>query len=652
MVELMDRASLRAVADIEGVDPFITTLPDGASALLVEFQAEDNSQLHAQVDAFLQSCSGMPLLRFPSFTESPAERNFLWKIRKGLFPSVGAVRKKGTTVILEDIAFPVEHLGVAIEDLQQLFAKFHYDNAIIFGHAKDGNIHFVVTQAFDTAEEVDRYDRFIRAVVDLVVTQYNGSLKAEHGTGRNMAPFVETEWGGEAYAIMQQVKSLADPAGLLNPGVIINADTKAHITHLKAMPAVEEEVDKCIECGYCEPACPSRDFTSSPRRRIVVRRALAGWQSEGRRSEYKTLLEQYQFDGLDTCAVDGMCATACPVDINTGELVKRLRRESHSPLANAIALQTARRFGTATALVRTLLRTGTILNAVAGKQAMTRLTGFFRKIHPSFPLWSTRLQAPPSRLTLQQAAASQLQATNGTIVYFPTCISRMMGNYASQSENIMAAFLSVCRKSSIAVKIPDQVQSACCSQLYSSKGYSEAYRFKANETIERLWEVTEQGKWPVVLDVSSCTHTLKQVAPVLSGENQARFSKLVIWDAIEFIYHQVMPAAVIRQKKKDIVLHPVCALEKMHITHLLKKVAEHFAENVSIPVNAKCCGMAGDRGFIVPGLTASATHAEAAEVCTQQYDGYYATTTTCELALSQATGQSYESILYLVDEAI
>lgn len=652
MVELMDSASLRAVADIDGIDPFIKTLPGGASALLVEFQASDQTSLSAQVNTFLQSCTNMPLLRFPTFTEAAAERNFLWKIRKGLFPSVGAVRKKGTTVILEDVAFPVQHLGAAIHDLQELFAGFNYDNAIIFGHAKDGNIHFVVTQAFDTAEEINRYDAFIKAVVELVVKKYNGSLKAEHGTGRNMAPFVETEWGGDAYAIMQQVKALADPGGLLNPGVIINADARAHITHLKAMPEVEEEVDKCIECGYCEPACPSRDFTSSPRRRIVVRRALAGLQAEGDRNTYKELLHQYQFDGLDTCAVDGMCATACPVDINTGDLVKRLRRESHAPLANAIALQTAKRFGMSTALVRGLLRTGSFINAVTGKNSMTRLTGFFKRIHPSFPLWSSLLQAPPDTAILKRVPGPAQQSAAGAIVYFPTCISRMMGQYAGQHNNIMAAFLSICKKTNIAVRIPEKIESACCSQLYASKGYSDAYHFKANESIERLWVATEQGKWPVVLDVSSCTHTLKQVAPVLTRENLQRFKQLVIWDAIEFIHHQVIPVATVRQKKKNIVLHPVCALEKMHITDLLKKVAAHFAEEVVVPVTAKCCGMAGDRGFIVPGLTKSATMAEAAEVGGQPYEGYYATTTTCELALSAATGQSYESILYLVDETI
>ncbi|MBZ5856864.1 FAD-binding and (Fe-S)-binding domain-containing protein [Flavihumibacter profundi] len=648
MVELMDRASLRAVENIDGIDPFIQQLPASASALLVEFQAGDQNALTATVDGFLQSCTEFSLLKFPSFSSAEKERNFLWKIRKGLFPSVGAVRKKGTTVILEDIAFPVPNLGDAIADLQVLFEAYKYPDAIIFGHAKDGNIHFVVTQAFDTPAEVGRYDAFIREVVDLVVKKYDGSLKAEHGTGRNMAPFVETEWGGEAYAIMNTVKKLADPQGLLNPGVIINENPQAHITDLKELPEVESEVDKCIECGYCEPNCPSRDFTTSPRRRIVLRRALAKMKLTGRRSEYKELLQQFNYDGLETCAVDGLCAISCPVDINTGDLVKRLRRESHSPTANAIAVFAARNFGTISSIVRGLLKTGLLVNKIAGRNSMLRLTRLFKKAQQSFPLWSNHLLTPPHSIKTPDEQAKYAK----TIVYFPTCISRVMGNYPGKEKNSMESFLSVCQKSQVNVRLPQPLNTICCSQIFSSKGYQDAHRIKANEVVEALWTATGSGKWPVVLDVSSCAYTLKHLEPVLDTENRTKFKQLTIWDTVEFLYHQVVPSAIPKTKKRDIVLHPVCSLEKMNISYMLRSVAAHFADQVTVPVAAGCCGMAGDRGFIVPGLTASATHAEAAEVCAVSYDGHYSATRTCELALSQATGRNYESILYLVDECL
>src|SRR5690606_16489070 len=316
MVELMDRASLRAVENMESIPDFVKTLPESAATLLIEYQENDSETLNAKVTQFLNVAKDFKLIQTPVFTSVPSEMAALWKVRKGLFPAVGAVRASGTTVILEDIAFPVEQLGDAIVDLQILFKTYQYDNAIIFGHAKDGNIHFVVTQSFSGDDEINRYDLFIKDVVELVVTKYDGTLKAEHGTGRNMAPFVETEWGGLGYEIMKTLKHAVDPHLLLNPGVIINDDKNTHLKNLKALPTVEPEVDTCIECGYCEHKCPSRDLTATPRRRIVVRRALKTLELQGDTANYKLLNDQYQYDGLDTCAVDGLCATACPVDIN------------------------------------------------------------------------------------------------------------------------------------------------------------------------------------------------------------------------------------------------------------------------------------------------------------------------------------------------
>ena len=649
MVELMDRASLRSVEDMQGIMPMIRTLGENVAALLVEFQEETEAALTARINNFFEKSNGLSLLTIPSFTQDNQEREFYWKVRKGLFPAVGAVRARGTTVILEDVAFPVHHLGAAILDIQVLFKKHLYENGIIFGHAKDGNIHFVITQSFNTPSEVNRYDTFLREVVDLVVNKYHGSLKAEHGTGRNMAPFVETEWGPEAYQIIKKIKTLADPHGLLNPGVIINEDKSAHIANLKAMPEVEEEVDKCIECGYCEHRCPSRDITTSPRRRIVVRRALQTMKSENS-SDYRVLAKQYQYDGIDTCAVDGLCAGACPVDINTGDLIKRLRRESHSAFANNAALFVAKHFGAAEKIIRLLLKGGTLANKITGKKTMTRFTGLFKKIIPAFPLWTEEMSAPPKLSILNKKRNPGIH--KHTIVYFPACISRMMGSYEGREKNIMECFISVCDKSGIQVIVPKNIEGSCCSQLFSSKGFKEAYSFKANKIISDLWTETLEGKWPVVMDVSSCTYTLKNLRGMLEDKNKAKYDKMRFLDSVDFLHDTVMPSAGIKNRSGRIVLHPVCSLEKMKTTAKLEVVARHYATEVVVPKNAGCCGMAGDRGFLFPELTASATRSEAIEVDKQDYQGYYSSTKTCEMAMSAATGAAYESILYLVDECI
>lgn len=650
MVELMDRASLHAVEDIEGMPAIVKTLPETAAALLIEFQENDEDALKERVKQFLLSSSGLSMLNEPVFTNDAKEQDFLWKVRKGLFPAVGAVRASGTTVILEDVAFPVEMLGDAILDLQALFDQHHYNNAIIFGHAKDGNIHFVVTQSFNTEEEIVRYDHFIKEVVEIVVTKYNGTLKAEHGTGRNMAPFVETEWGSEAYEIMKKIKAVVDPENLLNPGVIVNKDANAHLKHLKAMPSVEEEVDRCIECGYCEHKCPSRDITTTPRRRIVIRRVLKNLELAGDAANHKLLLDQYQYDGIDTCAVDGLCANACPVDINTGDLIKRLRRENHSPKANKRALWVAKHFKTIEWFIRMALKSGVGFNSVFGKRALLKLTGGMKRIIPAMPLWSNHLHRPPSLAVLKNNHTSTKGVS--TIVYFPACISRVMGTYAGKKKNLMETFMSVCSKSGINVIILNDVKGSCCSQVFSSKGFKDAYRFTANKIVNQLWQSSKEGALPIVIDVSSCAYTLHHLRPVLSDENRQQFDGLTILDSIDFLHDMVIPFVDVKDKQKDIVLHPVCSLQKMKTEEKFIKVAKHFAKTVTVPKYAGCCGMAGDRGFLFPELTTAATHAEATEVRQKKYDGYYSSTKTCEIAMSEAVKENYESILYLADEVI
>ncbi|MCG7588737.1 FAD-binding and (Fe-S)-binding domain-containing protein, partial [Photobacterium sp. OFAV2-7] len=278
-VELMDSRSLASVADEPGMPDFIAQLGANgnaeAAALLIEIHAEDEEALSEQGKALTSLINAFSPIEQVAFSRDAKVCAQLWGIRKGLFPAVGAVRETGTTVIIEDVAFPIEQLAPAVRELQELFTQYHYHEAIIFGHALAGNLHFVFTQAFDTEEEVERYSAFMDAVAQLVAVDYQGSLKAEHGTGRNMAPFVELEWGEEGYALMQQIKRIFDSTGILNPGVILNDDHQAHVKDLKEMPAADTLIDKCIECGFCEPVCPSRNLSLTPRQRNTVFREIS-----------------------------------------------------------------------------------------------------------------------------------------------------------------------------------------------------------------------------------------------------------------------------------------------------------------------------------------------------------------------------------------
>lgn len=646
-VELMDRASLRSIEHLQGAPTVLKLLPAGAAALLVEFQADEPEALYQKIERFRAQYHDLHFIEEPQFTQDPVEQASIWKLRKGMFPAVGAVRQSGSTVILEDIAFPVSSLGDAILDLQKLFVKHGYANAIIFGHAKDGNIHFVVTQLFDTKDEIIRYDRFIRDVVDLVVKRYDGALKAEHGTGRNMAPFIETEWGSEAYAIMKALKTAVDPENLLNPGVIINPLPDAHIQNLKALPPVDPEVDRCMECGFCEYVCPSRDITLTPRQRIVVRRGLAHLQQQANSKAFNTVLNDYKYDGLDTCAVDGLCGTACPVDINTGTLVKRLRLENHSKNENRLALSVAKNFSTVTQLVGFGLKTAKGVNTIFGSNSLLSLTKGLKKIIPAFPLWSNQI-----RLSDKPKHHFGCSRELAEVVYYPTCISKIMGGSGSGRADIIHTFLSIAKKAGVNVYLPQKMNWSCCGQIFSSKGFTDAYQHMANKTISALWTESKEGAIPVVTDISSCTYTLQNSRPILTNENQLKFDQLRFLDSVTFIHDYIIPRKPAEKQKEKIVIHPGCAVTKMGVSNQFVAVSKHYAKEVQLPVYAGCCGMAGDRGFLFPELTAAAAANEAKEVRQETYDGHYASAKTCEMALSEATGKEYDSLIYLVDDCI
>ena len=629
-LELMDRASLRSVQDKPGMPASFKGLGEGAAALLAEFQTASEAERAPLLETARLACAQLSLLGPALFTTDPAEQAKLWLVRQGLFPSVGAVRKSGTAVIIEDVAFPLHRLADAATDLTALFAKHGYGEAIIFGHAKDGNLHFVITQSFNDQAAVDRYARFIDDLVDLVVHRYGGALKAEHGTGRNMAPFVETEWGPEALAVMTQLKALADPHGLLNPGVILPASPRAHLDDLKPMPTVEEEVDRCIECGFCEPRCPSRELTTTPRQRIVLRREMARLQGGGlpAGATLDELEQAWPYYALDTCAVDGLCATACPVDIDTGQLTKRHRRERHSGAAHALACGAATSFAVTESIVRLGLGAGRALGGFAmpfGKEGVPAL-------------------APRPRRT--DAAAA-------TAIYFPSCISRNLGALPGEPEaaSLQETIVRVAARAGMPLHIPRDDRGVCCGVPFSSKGYSDAHAVAANHAIDRLWEWSDQGRLPIVVDTSPCTYGLQHCQEALRDENRERFDRLRIVDSVAFAHDDLLPRLKILRKARSIALHPVCSLVKMGLTGKLLGLGRACSEQAAIPRDAGCCGFAGDRGFLVPELTASATAREAMQVLAGEHDGFYSSSRTCEMGMTRATGKPYRSIWFLLDEA-
>ncbi len=646
-IEFMDRASLRSVENEPGIAHLLEGLPETAAALLVEYQCGTEEEMARAQATASRTCTPLPLLRPANFTSDAGEQSLLWKIRKGLYPSIGGMRRQGTTVLIEDVAFRVEDLAEATGDLQSLFQKHHYPEGIIFGHAKDGNLHFVLTPSFNDQASIQQYERFMNDVVALVVNKYDGALKAEHGTGRNVAPFVEVEWGKEAYSIMARLKTLIDPQNLLNPGVIINPDPQAHLQHLKPWPQVEVEVDKCIECGFCEPICPSRDLTLTPRRRIVVRREMARLMDTHQDPALlASLIKDYQYAGLDTCAIDGYCAVACPVHINTGLLVKRLRAEQISPSGQRTARTLGRNFAKLETGMRYAVSLGHLAEKVVGAKGVAGVSRIGELISGrALPKWNASVPK------VNDHYPPITERANASAVFFPSCITRIMGTSPRAGEpTVIETLVTISQRAGQPVWIPEDSPGNCCGMPFSSKGYLQAFRETYHRTLERFWDWSEAGRLPVVIDASSCAYTLLTSQDYLAPEDQARLEKMTILDPVDYVY-SLLPRLALTPLEQLVVLHPNCSAVKLGLQDKMVAVAQACARRVHVPDHLGCCGFAGDRGLLFPELTQSASRAEAEEVLLQEFAGYYSSNLTCEIGMREATGKPYQSILYLVEAA-
>jgi D-lactate dehydrogenase len=662
--EIMDRAALRSVENNPGVPSILRKLPDGATAILVEYQAQDLDSILGFKKEAEQVLKRLHLLHDPEFTDDPLAQAGLWKTRKGIIPSIGGMRTPGTISINEDVVFPVHYLADAVTDLQHLFTDFGYEDGAVFGHAKDGNLHFLVNQAFNTDSDIAHFDSFVRSIVNLVSGKYDGALKAEHGTGRNMAPFVETEWGVEAYAIMRDLKSLFDPDQMLNPGVMINANPQTHVTHLKTMSLVSPEVDKCIECGFCESKCPSRRLTLSPRQRIVVQREIARMRlAESSSGELNSVIDDFSYAGIDTCAVDGLCATACPVDINTGDLTRRLRAESISPRAEQTANWIAEHFALTESVVGNAVRLGHLADSVIGVNRVKSVIRTAEKITgTTLPKWNAHVPYTDSKfsrlLSHQRLESLDSSAQEKQFIYFPSCISRQLGKpnhdsrYSNSELNSLAeTLILIAQRANFHLQIPENISGTCCGMPFHSKGYTKAYQLSLHETIVKFWGWSKGGKYPIVIDTTSCTQTLRSCGNDLSPKDKEQWKKLTLLDSLEFLHDYVLPELNIQPVDEDVILHPNCSARKLGLDARMLAIAQKCAQTATVPLNLGCCGFAGDRGLLFPELTASATQKESAEVNEREYGGYYSSNIPCEIGMSEATGRDYTSIVYLVERA-
>ncbi len=634
-VELMDNKALKTVQNKEGMPSYLKEFDESVTALLIETRASSEDDLWLQVKEIKHIITEFKTVRKVEFTNKVEEYTQFWNIRKGLFPAVGAVRRIGTTVIIEDVAYPIEHLAKATIELQDLFKKHEYNEALIFGHALEGNLHFVFTQDFKDPKEVKRYDNFMNDVTSSVALTYQGSLKAEHGTGRNMAAFIELEWGRLAYTIMKRIKKIFDKKNILNKDVLINEDKNIHLKNLKPLPATNSLVDTCIECGFCEPVCPSNVITFTPRHRIIANREISRLEEIGEIKEARELKKDYNYDGLDTCATCSLCSNACPVGIDTGSLTKYLRHENSSPLSNKIASIVANNFSNTLSLIKFGLKASNMTHKLLGTKVYTSLTKTARKVLKT-PYWSSSL---PSSTSINKNFTNI--KSKRKIVYFPSCISRSMGlsQNSTEEKSLFDITIILLRKAGFEIILPKELDDLCCGMPFSSKGYKQQGDSKAKLLEQQLVIASNNGEFPILCDTSPCTKRMTEAFKV----------KIKIYEPIEFCLEVLAKYLNFEKINEAITIHTTCSSRKMNMHEKFIKLANMCANDVTSPLDVKCCGFAGDRGFNFPELNKSALKNLKSSL-KPEIKYAFSTSKTCEIGLSEHSLLDYNSIMYLVNK--
>jgi D-lactate dehydrogenase len=649
--ELLDKRSLASMEDKTGPD---------LTAVLTETQANTHEELQANISAICEALKPYDTYVPYHFTDKPEEYSKFWSIRSGIFPAVGGMRKLGTTCLIEDVAFHIDDLPDATADLSDLLDRHGYDDSCIYGHALEGNFHFIINQSFESQPEIDRYVSLIKDVVSMVVDKYDGSLKAEHGTGRNMAPFVKYEWGEKAYDLMKRVKKLFDPDGILNPGVIFNDDPECFVKSVKVMPLLSDsdseeyqKINKCIECGFCEVNCLSCGFSLSARTRIVAQREMARLKGivtaqysnggeiaaanvEGCKKRLQTLSSEYYYQGDKSCATDGLCSMSCPMGINVADLTHVVRHKNLYThiVSMPLGVFAARHFVFVKSLVKFMLRLARVGQLILGTRAMAAVC---RWLHNWFGIVLWTPSTPVGYRIGRRVRHSDPEPLK--VVYLPSCMNQSMGLplHSPVSKPLVEETCDLLRKAGYEVVFPENMNSLCCGTIWETKGMPELARKKCDEVEAALWKASEHGKYPILCDQSPCLHHLRK-----------NIDSMKMYEPVEFIWEFLRDKLDFVKTDRPVPIHITCSSRLMHIDNIFVSLARLCSSNVIVPEGVGCCGFAGDKGMTFPELNAYALRKLRGQV--KDCAVGYSNSRTCEIGLATNSGIPYVSIVYLVNE--
>ena len=630
--EMMDYQSLRAVQRLENVPDFVREVPEGTSAILFQTESYSKETVDENLAFIKEQLKDIPTAIPSLYSQDPKEYDSWWAIRKGILPIVGGQRRKGTTVITEDVCFQIEDFTKGIEMLTELFHKYDFvDGGVIFGHALSGNVHFNITPDFSDPKDTKNFGDLVKEMSERV-SGFGGSLKAEHGTGRMVAPFIEMEWGRKAYEINRRIKAIFDPERILNPDVIITDDPDVYKKNLKAQCAIDDAFTICMECGFCEKHCPSRNLTLTPRQRIALLRETKRLEDEGNYALAAELRKGYEYYGIETCAACSMCKGLCPLSIDTAQIALSMRRID--PPAPELAKKIYNNFSTTIEMCRAGVSLEGIAGSIITQKAISKITEGLHGVTGITP-YVPKTTPKANRYKLR----NRIKPTNfEKVVYFSTCANRAFkpNQGYDDDRSLQQVVESLCNKAHIDIIYPQHIENLCCG--LSFENYDDVHERAVKDLHDALMKASQNGKYPIVIDHSACfNHAFKHMPD------------LEINDISEFLCKYVVPHLDIEKCDERVIVHKQCKIKSLGKSQYIEDLARLCTDHVFNIKSFACDGFAGQKGFFTPELNKSATKDLAGEIAEYGATLGVSSSSTCEIGLGESSGIPFVGVAFLLD---
>ena len=630
--EMMDYQSLKAVQTLDNVPDFVREVPEGTSAILFQTESYSKETVDKNLAFIKEQLKDIPTAIPSLYSQDPKEYDSWWAIRKGILPIVGGQRRKGTTVITEDVCFQIEDFTKGIEMLTELFHKYDFvDGGVIFGHALSGNVHFNITPDFSDPKDTKNFGDLVKEMSERV-SGFGGSLKAEHGTGRMVAPFIEMEWGRKAYEINRRIKAIFDPTRILNPDVMITDDPDVYKKNLKAQCVIDDAFTICMECGFCEKNCPSRNLTLTPRQRIALLRETKRLENEGNFAVANELKKGYEYFGVETCAACSMCKGLCPLSIDTAQIALSMRRID--PPAPGLAKKIYDNFSSTLEMCRAGVSLEGIAGAIITQKAISQITEGLHGVTGVTP-YVPKTTPKANRYKLK----NRIKPTNfEKVVYFSTCANRAFRQNQGYDDqrSLQQVVESLCNKAQIDIIYPEHIENLCCG--LSFENYDDVHERAVKDLHDALMKASQNGKYPIVIDHSACfNHAFKHMPD------------LEINDISEFLCKFVVPRLDITKCDERVLVHKQCKIKVLGKSQYIEDLARLCSDNVFNIKSFACDGFAGQKGFFTPELNKCATKDLASEVAEYGATLGVSSSSTCEIGLGESGGIPFVSVAYLLD---